>query len=582
MPDTDLCILGATPGGLMAAIAAAEEGLRVVVLERATTIGGLPANGLGATDIGTRGATAGLFHRFTRRVLAHYQATYGADSQQVRDSSDGHHFEASVAERVFQAMLAEQPNVRVLTRQQFDHDQPGNVELDGSRPVALTVTDRDSGERTRWTARTFIDATYEGDLAAACGAPFRLGREGRNELLEPMAGPLYQPWRGDYEGAADGRGDHRVQAYNYRLCLTDDPANRVTVPCPPGYDAREYESLIADVRDQVWAGRTGHELHRDGIGRLTNMVILPNRKTDANNQHLAFISTDLPEENQDWPTAGWAWRDAFALRLRNYILGLLWFAQNDPRLPEAFRNACAQWGLARDEYADNGNFPRQVYVREGRRIEGDHLFTAHDALPVAPGARPPLHADSITASHYALDSHACRKREPGKPHLEGFFSVSCAPYTVPYGVMLPKRVEHLLTPVAASSTHIGFSTLRMEPCWMALGEAAGVAAALAQRCGVAPRSVPLRVVQERLLARGAVLVLVRDVGVEHPDFAAVQRAALAGLIPDWQARLDDPIDAPTLAQWSTAAGVAAPRNVTTRGAAILSLFGGAPQAAAAR
>src|SRR5690606_32501577 len=134
-----------------------------------------------------------------------------------------------------------------------------------------------------------------------------------------------------------------------------------------------------------------------GIGRLTNMVILPNRKTDANNQHLAFISTDLPEENQDWPTADWAWRDRFAQRLRDYICGLIWFAQHDERLPADFRTACLRWGFAKDEYVDNGNFPRQVYVREGRRIEGDHLFTAHDALPVAPGARPPIHGDSITA-----------------------------------------------------------------------------------------------------------------------------------------------------------------------------------------
>ena len=432
--------------------------------------------------------------------------------------------------------------------------------------MALTVTDLDTGSDERWTARCFVDATYEGDLAAACGAPFRLGREGRNDLGEPMAGPLYQAWRHPIEPAGDGSGDHRIQAYNYRLCLTDDPDNQVPVPRPEDYDPAEYESLIADVVEGRWAGTTGGELHLAGIGRLTNMVILPNRKTDANNQHLAFISTDLPEENQDWPTADWAWRDAFARRQRDYICGLLWFAQHDERLPADFRTACARWGFAADEYADNGHFPRQIYVREGRRIEGDHLFTAHDALPVRPGARPPIHGDSITASHYALDSHACRKREPGRPHLEGFLSTGCAPYTVPYGVMLPKAVEGLLVPVAASATHVGFSTLRMEPCWMALGEAAGVAAALALRDDVAPRSVDIRALQERLIARGAVLVHLRDCAPGDAAWPAAQRLALRGLIPEWELRPDEPLDAETAQRWAHALGTAVPGSGTTRGA----------------
>lgn len=573
MPQTDVLILGATPGGLMAGIAAAEAGSRAVVLERSAHIGGLPANGLGATDIATRGATAGLFRRFTRRVQAHYDATYGRDSQQAKDASDGHHFEPSVAEAIFTAMVAETKGLTVLTGREFAA-KDANVRKEGARPVAITVRDLGNGQDEVWEAAVFIDATYEGDLAAACGAPFRLGREGRNDLLEAAAGPIYQAWRGPIEGAVDGKGDHRVQAYNYRLCLTDDPVNQVPVPRPATYDASEYESLIGDVRDSVWAGKVGGELHLAGIGRLTNMVILPNRKTDANNQHLAFISTDLPEENQDWPTADWAWRDRFAQRLRDYICGLIWFAQHDERLPVDFRDACLRWGFAKDEYVDNANFPRQVYVREGRRIEGDHLFTAHDALPVAPGARPPVHGDSITASHYALDSHACRKREPGRPHLEGFLSTGCAPYTVPMGVMLPKRVEWLLSPVAASATHIGFSTLRMEPCWMALGEAAGLAAATAVQTGIAPRSLDLRTLQDGLLARGAVLIHVRDVGPDHPDFAAVQRAGVRGLIPAWEARLDEAVDAAEIVRWWRISGQTGPVPATaTRGDLVRRCFG---------
>ncbi|MDA3963809.1 MAG: FAD-dependent oxidoreductase [Planctomycetota bacterium] len=571
MPATDLLVLAATPGGIMSAIAAAEDGLSVAIIERSQHIGGLPANGLGATDIATRGATRGLFTRFTERVLAHYRSHYGPDSKQVADASAGYHFEPSVAEQVFTELLAEHPAITVYCGYQFDAD-PARVEMQGRRPRTITITELATGAEHSFSAQVFIDASYEGDLAAACGAPFRLGREGYDDLHEDMAGPLYQSWRHPYQRVGTG-GDHRVQAYNYRLCLTSDPANRVTVTKPSAYNPAEYESLIGDLAKQSWTGITGPELHLEGIGRLTNMVVLPNSKTDANNQHLAFISTDLPEENQDWPTANWAWRDNFAQRLRSYICGLLYFAQNDERLPEDFRAACAQWGFAADEYQDNDHFPRQVYVREGRRIEGDHLFTAHDAKPIAEGLRPPVHSDSITASHYALDSHACRKREAGKPHLEGFLSTPCAAYTVPYGVMLPKAVEGLLTPVPASATHIGFSTLRMEPCWMALGEAAGVAAALSVHGGAAPRSIPVERIQARLLERGAVLVYIKDCDPADPRTPAIQRAALAGLIPDWEARLDEPAEAEQVRCWSAAAGRPAPAHAgRSRGEVLAKLF----------
>ena len=283
-----------------------------------------------------------------------------------------------------------------------------------------------------------------------------------------------------------GMPDNAVQAYNYRLCLTCDPEKRIPFPKPEKYDRDEYASLA----DDVWSGRntqramvnvTDEMMQKNrehiaagnktsipgdnwGIWKISSLVTLPNSKADANNQHAAFISTDLPEENWPWPTSSWEWRDKFAERLKNYTLGLLWFAQNDPSLPEHFRLAVGQWGLANDEYTDNGNFPRQVYVREGRRFEGVYFFTAKDALPVSPGMRPPLHRTSVTASHYALDSHAARKREPGRAHLDGFISYPTAVYTVPAGVMLSHRIDNLLLPVPVSGSHIGFSTLRMEPC----------------------------------------------------------------------------------------------------------------------
>lgn len=534
-------IVGGTPAGLCAGIAAARDGAKVVVLERTAFPGGLCANGLGATDIGTRGATRGLFLVFIEKILAHYKDTYGPDSEQVKVASEGYHFEPSVASRVLAEMVAAEPNLTVLTERQFDAD-PVNVVVEGA-PVnpssrKIRVTHRPSGREEWYQGQVLIDATYEGDLAAACGASYRLGREDAREFKEPLAGVIYKGWDLPVAEGSTGLGDNAIQAYNYRLCLTRDPSRRVPVSCPPDYRREEYLSLVEDVRANRWTGPTGREKELDGIGRIVNIVELPNGKTDANNQHLSFLSTDLPEENWPWPSATWEWRDRFATRLRHYTLGLLWFCQNDESLPLDFREKCREWGLAADEYQDNQHFPRQVYVREGRRINGRYRLTAFDTLPPAksPDGRPPIHPDSITASDYALDSHAVRKREPGRPHLEGFFNSSGRPYTVPYGVIVPADVEGLLVPVAASASHIGFSTLRMEPCWMALGEAAGTAAAMAVKEGVQPAAIKVAELQDELLNHGAVLVYFRDTDPSDSDWREIQKKGLASELTGWYAR----------------------------------------------
>lgn len=560
----DVVIVGGTPGGIMAAVAAARCGHTAVILERTKHVGGLPANGLGATDISTRGATGGLFKEFVDRIHKYYVDTYGDNSPQVRDCSSGYHFEPSVAERVFEEMLAEQPGVTVLRLRQFDAD-PENVTLADGRLVEIRITNRETKRVEIYRGKVFIDATYEGDLAAAAGAPFRIGREGFAEYKEPLAGVVYKKWGGPVGPGSTGLADNSVQAYNFRLCLTTDKANLVPIPKPETYNREEFVSLIDDVKLNRTTGGTVPK----GIWRLTNMVKLPNGKTDSNNQHLAFLSTDLPEENWPWPTSSWEWRDRFAQRLRDYTLGLLWFAQHDAELPEDFRTECLRWGLAKDEYVDNDNFPRQVYVREGRRIEGEHLFTVHDSMPVEPGVRPPIYADSITASHYPYDSHAVRKREPGRVHLDGFLNRMTRPYTVPYGVIVPKKVDGFLTPVPVSGTHLGFSTLRMEPCWMAMGQAAGVAAVLSIEDKVQVRNVNITKLQNRLLEQKATLIYYEDVTPAHLYFNAVQYFGLRKLIPEWEARLTRSATDEGAKRWSAACGVAVPAEYapgkTTRG-----------------
>ncbi len=300
----------------------------------------------------------------------------------------------------------------------------------------------------------------------------------------------------------------------------------------------------------------------------------PNHKTDANNQHLALISTDLPEENWPWPTSGWKWRDAYAERLKNYTLGLLWFAQSDNELPYSFRKAVSEWGFAKDEYTDNNYFPRQVYVREGRRFEGVNFFTANDAIGVTPGQRPPIYLSSITASHYALDSHGVRKREKDNPCLDGFISYESDVYTVPFGVMVPKTIDNLLLPVPVSGSHVGFSTLRMEPCWMALGQAAGVASSLTIDGHLKIKNIDLEQLQDVLLDQKATLIYYKDISTESPDFKIVQYMGLRGYLPDWTANLANVVDEETLKLWNKLSGFNLPNvlGMSTRKEVLATIY----------
>ena len=360
----------------------------------------------------------------------------------------------------------------------------------------------------------------------------------------------------DKNGAVDqwlAKEDDRPEYYRNRVNAGLHVINPVILE-QSGIDADKV-GTVGENRKHIKTGNPS-KLPGDkwGIAKITNIVHVPNMKTDANNQHGVFVSTDLPEENWPWPTSSWEWRDKFAQRLREYTEGLFWFAQNDPELPAHFRKAAKEWGLSKDEYADNGHFPRQVYVREGRRFEGAYFFTANDAIPVTIGSRPPIHQSSITASHYALDSHAVRKREEGRVHLDGFLSYPSAVYTVPYGVMVPKEVDNLLLPVPVSGSHIGFSTLRMEPCWMAMGQAAGIASALSIDGKVKVQNIDLSRLQDKLVDQKATLMYFKDVDYTSPHFRMVQYLGLRGYLPEWTARLQKPVDMATLTAWKKLSG----------------------------
>lgn len=539
---TDVLVVGATPCGISAAIAASRCGSKVILAEMKDHMGGMMSNGLGRTDIGPRNTIAGIFGEFIGRVRNHYATTYGEDSPQFKACSNGYYFEPSVAEKTFNAMVKAEKNITLRY-----HWRPEGALVYGHRIHGVNFRDTKKGKLIQVRAGVVIDATYEGDIAAMAGVPYRVGRESREEYAEPIAGTLYMDhYTRMILPGSTGRGDRRVQAYNFRLCLTRNPNNRVMPRKPDTYNREEYLPILQSIKE----GRIQR------VDDILNIEPIPNDKSDTNNMPKSLISTDLPEENYDYPEASYEERERIVKRHRDYILGLLYFLQNDPEMPEKLRAECAEWGFAKDEYPDNDHFPRQIYVREARRIYGLYTFSMHDAI-LGPGIeRTPIHFDSIACGGYAMDSHATRKREPGYEVMEGFYYLGgiTRPYQIPYRVMVPQQVDGLLVPGAASATHIGFGTLRMEPVWMAMGQAAGTAAHLARRLWVEPRDVPINRLQAWLVKNGQILTTFSDIqgpteNVTETQWQAMQFWGTRGFFTSYEAKATEQITRGTAAQW---------------------------------
>ncbi|MFK7692493.1 FAD-dependent oxidoreductase [Paenibacillus sp. HJGM_3] len=538
----EVAVYGATPGGIGAALAAARCGRRTLLLEPSSHIGGMMTGGLGRTDIISLGSAGSIFREFAARVVEHYTQTYGPDSEQVKACNNGLWFEPSVAYGILKDMLdAEAERLEVRSGCELTA-----VRVENGKLVGLTVRDVNKESAITIEADTFIDGTYEGDLAAMAGVPFDLGRESRDVWNEEYAGKLYMNFDSSKEvfPGSTGEGDDLIQAYNFRLCLTKVPDNRIPFHQPEGYDRTKYVSLLEDVRE----GRV------TSIRGVMNMLPVPNGKTDCNNHHYCMCSTDYPEENLDYPTADAKTREAIVDRHRTYVQGLLWFLQHDEELPEPFKLEAREWGYASDEFRETGHFPPQIYVREARRIRGEYVFTENDAR-LAPGLEAaPVKFDSIAVGHYPIDSHATRKREPAGRNkaLEGFLGLGWITevYQIPYGVIVPQAVDGLLVPVAVSASHMGFGTIRMEPCWMQLGFAAGVAADLSLETGVAVRDVSVDRLQDRLLASGQLLTPLAPEELGHDAAAAVQYLRAKGLLPAGvPARPDEPLAAADASRW---------------------------------
>ena len=532
----DLVIYGGTSAGVSAALQAKRSGLTAVLIEPTHRIGGLTTGGLGRTDIGDKDAFGGIAREFYGAIGEWYRdpshwtresrEAFGKKMQSINDKrfipdeDTMWCFEPSAALAVLEGW-EKREGLEIVRGERLDRSG-GGVKKCGGRITSIRT---ESG--AEFAAKMFIDATYEGDLMAAAGVDYCVGREANSVYGETINGIQRKqgshklkdgidPYvvKGDKtsgllpcvepdDGLSDGSGDRRVQAYCYRMCLTDDPQNRIPFAKPEGFDEREYELFFRNCE-------------QGDVKYHANSGPMPNRKTDTNND--GGCSTDYIGQSASWAEASYAEREEIAKRHLRYQQGLMWVLANHPRTPEAMRSEWSKWGTCKDEFVgERGDgWQNQLYVREARRMVGDYVMTEHNCRGRKIAPRP------IAFASYTMDSHHCRRYvgEDGFVHNEGDVQdatlwprwvngveqpfVGFGPYGVDYGAIVPKKkdCENLLVPICLSASHIAYGSIRMEPMFFSLGQSAAVAAALAIEKGIAVQDVDYATLRAKLVAAG--------------------------------------------------------------------------------
>ena len=533
----DIVIYGGTSAGLVAGFQAKAMGKSVVVLEPSHHLGGLTTGGLGQTDIGNKSAIGGLSREFYRKVRKHYENPanwkwqkpddYRSDGQSKTDPDEDTlwTFEPSAASTIFAEWIAD-IGLEVVKSAPMKRDGSGVIK-DGAELRAIVL---ETGDEYR--GKIFIDATYEGDLLAEAGVDYVVGREANSEFGETVNGVQSADFKPTLDGGRstnaknhqfvegvdpyvvkgdptsgllpginpdgpgeEGGGDDKVQAYNFRGCYTNHPDNRIPWIKPEGYDERDYELLLRNF-----------EAGADNIPWINSPM--PNRKTDTNNKN--GFSSDFIGQNYDYPEATYEERRRIEERHRRYQQGLMWTLANHPRVPGRIRSTVSQWGTCKDEFTAEGEpgngWQFQIYVREGRRMRGEMVMTQKhcESLEVV--------TDSIGMAAYGMDSHHVQRYVDAQGHVRNEGNVQAHvkdPYPISYRALLPKKDQaaNLLVPVALSSTHIAFGSIRMEPVFMVTGQSAATAAAMALDSGKPLHDLDVAALQERLRADGQVLTL---------------------------------------------------------------------------
>ena len=524
--DFDIVVIGGTPAGVAAAIAAARADKTVMIIEQAPVLGGVLSSGVLRLDDKYVEANSGVMDEFRLRVKAYHRTELANDPLVMAHAkqnpprqwniAEGRAWEPHTAARVYGEMVAEHPSISTRF-----NEVAVEVRMKNNRVTGVITRGRDNsgklGTRYAYTGKVIIDASYESDLAEYANIPYRIGREARSNE-EPHAGLIYTDYfrRGRVKGVlpstilpeSTGEGDHRSQAFTYRITAKDygrpDHPYRLT-EAPPGYDPGKYN----------W--------------NPNSKPIIPNGKFD-----LLGINWggDLVGHGTRWVLADWQERVEIEKIFRTHDLGYLYYIQTEGGSPNV--------GLPDDEFQDNGHFPYRLYVRQGRRIEGLYTLTESDLHKDlrGDGFRGPLHPDSVAIGIYGIDAHRVQgpesRNEPpyGKGAAEGTLHLHDAtgPYQIPYGTLVPKQHKGILFPVGISSTHVAMCSVRMEPVWSSLGQAAGVAASLAIDQELELRDVPVKQIQDELLKQRSVLFFYTDLPLDHPAFIAVQNLSLLGAV----------------------------------------------------
>jgi hypothetical protein len=498
--ESDVCVFGGTSAGIAAAVQVSRMGKSVVLVEPGPYLGGLTTGGLGATDIGNKAAIGGIAREFYQAIAKHYAKdtswVFETREEYISKRNAGRNavadlsapgatwwtFEPHVAEQVFATMLKE-AKVAVYLNQRLNL-----VRKDKAR-IGEIVTE----ESEVFRARMFIDATYEGDLLNKADVSFAVGREANREYGETLNGIRPQTPKHQFQVPVDpyitpgdaksgllpfvqkgelgkaGDGDNKVQTYNFRLCFTTNEANRLPLEAPKGYDPARYELLARYLEALVAAGK------KPVLSDFWHPVWLPNQKTDINNN--GAFSTDYIGANHGFPEADYAARERTIEDHEDYTRGFLTFLATSPRVPENIRKEMKRWGPAKDEFTTTRGWPRQLYIREARRMVSDYVMTESHC-------RGEVKADdAIGLAAYNMDSHNCQRIvRNGAAENEGDVQVPpMSPYPISYRAIMPKRseAENLLVPVCLSASHIAYGSIRMEPVFMILGQSAATAAVLA-------------------------------------------------------------------------------------------------------
>ncbi len=554
--EYDLVVIGGTPGGIATAVRAAREGLTVLLVNHTQHLGGFITSGAGGWEAPYDGLRSPLYGEMLKGAADYYRQTYGENSPQhlasMPDAKSRAHIdrpkvEPRIAEMLFNRMVEKEKRLTVL----LGHIVTA-ADREGSLIRSVTLKPMHGEGGVTVSAKVFADGMYEGDLVAAAGVESQIGREARSKYGEPHAGVIYTHERAKapgqrgfprdadqghlnirynshataeiVEGPHSGEADGSVMAYNYRLILTRDPANRIMVDKPTNYDLARAKA----------AG---------GGGFVPN---LPNNK-------VAWNGGRLIGPQNDYPGAGWPTREKISRLYMDSMLMRLWYLQNDPSVSPKDRAQWADWGLAADEFPDNHHEPYEIYVREARRLVGRYVFTEHDNKVAEDIFRTPLHADSIAITDWPVDSVACLKRKVPGAHEDGilFLGEESRPAQVPYRSLLPKGVDNLLVPVALSASHVGWGSIRLEPVWMQTGESAGFAAALAVKNQTTPGKLDADLLIRTLIKNRVMICFFNDVDVtaDDPRIPAAQYFGSRGFFCDYDARLDEPLSESLKAVW---------------------------------